>query len=101
MSSVIIVFEQRKAFDKVNFEIVPAELKYKGFSDYALGWFRSYSYGGNNRKVRINHLIIQFLKILVCVPQGSRLGLIGISPEAQKRKVKHKRTSINPNMKGI
>ena len=63
----------RKAFDRVNSEILPMKLEHYGIRDNVLNWFRSYL---SNRKqhVSINGKLSEPLEINCGVPQGSVLG---------------------------
>lgn len=74
-STILVLLDQSKAFDLVNFEIILAKLKYIGFDSVAEAWFRDYIYGCTQR-VKINNACSELGETSSGVPQGSILGPI-------------------------
>lgn len=76
LPSVLVLLDQSKAFDLVNFELLLAKLKHIGFENAALKWLNSYIIG-RTQKVIVNSDICSSIRETISgVPQGSILGPI-------------------------
>jgi hypothetical protein len=73
--SVLVLLDQSKAFDLVNFKLLLAKLKYIGFSSTALTLLDSYLHNRFQRVILNGGSVCSSLNIVKCgVPQGSILG---------------------------
>lgn len=71
----LILLDQSKAFDVVNFELLLAKLKFIGFDNLALIWFKNYLYG-RMQCVKYDDNYSDYITTRSGVPQGSILGPI-------------------------
>lgn len=74
--NILVLLDQSKAFDLVNFDLLIAKLKYIGFADVALRWFYSYISSRTQRVVINRDLTSSTRETSSGVPQGSILGPI-------------------------
>lgn len=78
MCTLLVLLDFSRAFDCINIELLLCKLKYYGFDDAAIKWFRSYL---SNRQQRVeirqsngSSLISSLTPVDRGVPQGSILG---------------------------
>ena len=69
----MILFDLQKAFDTIDHEMFPKKIKYMGFSESAIGWYKSYL---EDRYFVVNVACSTSAKASLNrgVPQGSVLG---------------------------
>ena len=76
LPSILVLLDQSKAFDLVNFDLLLAKLKYIGFENQAINWLSSYV-RGRSQKVKIDDSSYSSIRETSSgVPQGSILGPI-------------------------
>lgn len=74
LPSILVLLDQSKAFDLVNFDLLLAKLKYIGFDNLALNWFSSYIIARTQRVFFDSNICSSMRETLSGVPQGSILG---------------------------
>lgn len=72
--SLLVLLDLSKAFDCVHHDLLLAKMKYLGFSDSAIKWFRSYLGNRCHRVYVSDQLYSEWVYIITGVPQGSVLG---------------------------
>lgn len=75
MITFLILLDQSKAFDVVNFELLIAKLHYIGLNNTCVEWFKSYVHS-RRQCVRVGDKTSDLLETKSGVPQGSILGPI-------------------------
>ena len=70
---VVIFLDLSRAFDTLNHDILLSKLKYYGFHQSALDWFRSYLFN-RSHYVEYDHIHSETKPVSVGVPQRSILG---------------------------
>lgn len=73
-TSFLILLDQSKAFDLVNFQLMLAKLKFLGFDNLVLNWFQSYLEGRSQRVIIEKTMYSSLRNTDSGVPQGSILG---------------------------
>lgn len=76
LPSILVLLDQSKAFDLVNFDLLLSKLKYIGFDNRALNWFSSYITTRTQRVLIEGNICSSVRETSSGVPQGSILGPI-------------------------
>ena len=69
----MILIDLQKAFDTIDHEILFTKMKYLGFSNHSINWFKSY-FANRTFKVNVNDVFSNPGYLTCGVPQGSILG---------------------------
>ena len=72
--TLLLLLDLSKAFDCVHHELLIVKLKYLGFSDAVINWFKSYLTKRQHRVFVSDVLVSSWVEIAAGVPQGSVLG---------------------------
>lgn len=74
LMNLLVLLDLSKAFDCVHHELLLTKLKFLGFSDCAIEWFKSYLTGRSHRVYVSDVRFSNWASIVTGVPQGSVLG---------------------------
>ena len=69
----MILIDLQKAFDTIDHDILFTKMKYLGFSNHTINWFKSY-FANRTFKVNVNNVFSNPGYLTCGVPQGSILG---------------------------
>ena len=71
--TILVLYDFSNAFPSVNHDLLLSKLKWYGFSQSVISWFRSYL-TNRSQKVVLNGEVSSLMTLLFGVPQGSILG---------------------------